>query len=400
MPDLFISYNSKDEIWAKRFFEDVRSRFPTIKPFWARDTASIPPGSEFRPIFQGAVEDATNFVVFWSNNAKQSSEVLPEIATFLQSQKTNPKSRDGSQRTAFYVPLEAGVQHGTLNALQGFPDFGSVYDAADKDRGIAGLNAEPAKDNWSRMVRAIGNSALQGQASQAVTLALMVLTTQSGGSDNLDGILDYKPYASQPSLGEFLQSARLPLAAAKARYGKSAFDWKPFGTTKTIIDLAEDVREKVNADLDATHQFHWRPVDFVAEAMQLPDWPALQRLLEKLSDGPSIVVTDPVSLFNTAVQNIFRGLDAYAKKQQSMIVSISPVEAEGTNQLYSSLLGNSRPVLNAHLFPKIIDFEPAAFCGLDIRHAVQVERLIRNGLGYYYFQKKRRATNPLLTPGS
>ena len=29
MPDLFISYNSHDEVWAKRLFVDLRSRFPT-----------------------------------------------------------------------------------------------------------------------------------------------------------------------------------------------------------------------------------------------------------------------------------------------------------------------------------------------------------------------------------
>ena len=400
MPDLFISYSSKDEVWARRFFDDIRSRFPTIKPFWA--PGSIPPGAEWRPVFQDAARDATNFVVFWSSHAQQSNEVGPEIASFLNSQQANPKAPDGGKRTLFYIPLENGVDYGPLTAIQGFTAFRGVYEKEDApDRGIAKLDVQPGKAAWSQMVRAIGNTILEELPTQPVTLALMVLTSEPVvGTDYLDRIINDKMVASEPSLGEFLQSAGLSLVDAKARYGDSAFDWRPFGTAKTIIDLAEDVREKVNANLDAAHQFHWRPIDFVAEVRKLPDVSAVPPLVKTLSDGPSVVVTDPISLFHTLVQNTFRRLDDYAKRQQSMIVSISPIEAVGANQLYSSLLGNSRPVLNAHLDPQILAFEPFAFCGVDVQHAVQVERLIRNGLGYYYLQKRRAEAKPLLTSGS
>lgn len=398
MPDLFISYNSQDEVWANRFFLDIRSRFPMIKPFWARDVDAIPVGEPFRPVFQGEAQNATNFIVFWSQHAQLSNEVGPEIQSFLQNRQTRPTAADGAKRKLFYVPLEAGVDYGGLVDLQGFPDFRGVYDANAGDRGISGLAAAPASDNWSRMVRAVGNAVLEGQATQAITLALMVVTDDpQTGTNLLDPILNLK--LGGPSLNEFLQSVGLSLADAKARYTSTAFEWRPFGTSKTIIDLAEDIRELANQSLGPSYQFHWRPVDFVEEARKVRDEPALRRLIESLSEGPSVVVTDPVSLYHPLVQSVFKRLTDYAKKPQSMIVSMSPLEAVGASQLYSSLVSNGSPVLDAHLYPQIPASEPVAFCGVNVQHIVQVEHLIRNGLGHYYLQKKKSEAKPLVSSG-
>ena len=389
MPDLFISYNSHDEVWAKRLFVDLRSRFPTIKPFWARDVASIPPGEPFRPIFEGAAETATNFVVFWSRHAHDSNEVTAEIESFKQNRKTNSLSATGDKRRLFYIPLECGVDYGGFADLQGFPDFRGVYEPALPDRGIQRLAAAPASENWSRMIRTIGNAVLEGQTSQPVTLALLVITTDPAtGTNLLDPILDVKVFG-EPSLSEFLQSVGLSLADAKARYGGHAFDWRPFGTNKTIIDLAEDVQEMANRNLDAKHRFHWRPIDFVDEARKVPDETGFRRLLDGLSTGPSVVVTDPISLFHPLVQKVFKRLVDYAKRPQSMIISMAPVEAVGAGQLYRSLLSNGSPVLDAHLYPQIPASDAFAFCGVNIQHIAQVERLIRNGLGHYFRQQKK-----------
>src|SRR5258708_5030581 len=98
MMDLFISYNSQDEVWAKRLFVDLRTRFPTIKLFWARDVAAIAQGEPFRPVFQGAAQNATHFIVLWSAAAQRSNEVGPEIQSYLQNRQTTPKSATGAKR--------------------------------------------------------------------------------------------------------------------------------------------------------------------------------------------------------------------------------------------------------------------------------------------------------------
>src|SRR5690349_16758559 len=132
MTDLFISYASHDRPWAERLFNDFKRRFPTINVFWDRDPNSIPVGEQFRPYFQRAAQNATYFAVFWSEAAKTSNEVGPEIQAFLQNKQTNPTSATGVTRRLIYIPLE-GDYAGLSNELQGFPDFRAVYAAGAPD---------------------------------------------------------------------------------------------------------------------------------------------------------------------------------------------------------------------------------------------------------------------------
>jgi len=54
MTDLFISYNSHDEVWAKKLFLDLTTRFPAIKPFWARDNRGHTAGRAVSSDFSGS----------------------------------------------------------------------------------------------------------------------------------------------------------------------------------------------------------------------------------------------------------------------------------------------------------------------------------------------------------
>jgi hypothetical protein len=392
MTDLFISYNSHDEVWAKRLFFDLTTRYPTIKPFWARNAGAIPLGEPFRPIFQGAAKNATHFLVLWSAAAKNSNEVVPELESYLQNSVNIPKSATGATRRLFYVPLESKIDYGSLTVLQGIPDFQGVYDPAKPDRGLGGLEAKPASDNWSRMIRLIGDTVIADQATQRVTLALLVMVTKTVGQ--IDQVLNETLFGG-PTLNKFLQSIGLTVEQAKARYGDTAFSWRPFGTEKTIIDLMEDVREMANRRLGATYRFHWRPIDFVEEIKTATGWDASKRWIDSLSEGPSVVVTDPISLFNPGVSAVFKSLLEYAKRRQSIILSISPNELLAAEFLYGSLLRNSTPMLDTYLDPQVPGPDNFAFCGLNAQATWDIERLIRTGLGYYYFRRNSAAEQPL-----
>jgi hypothetical protein len=217
MTDLFISYSSHDELWAKRFFFDLRSRFPTIEPFWARDFAAIPPGELFRPLFQGAAQDATHFIVFWSAAAQASNEVGFEVQAFLQNKQGKPKSDAGAKRRLFYVPLQAGVDYGGLVDYQGFPDFRPVYKAKTEapDTGISVLDTDRFRELWHRMVGAVGHQILDDQGTEPITLALLVMT--NGNKDLIDRDLD-DDSSGHPTLNELLHSLGLTLDQVKSRY--------------------------------------------------------------------------------------------------------------------------------------------------------------------------------------
>jgi hypothetical protein len=400
MTDLFISYSSHDEPWAEKFFVDFRARFPTMRLFWARDTAAIPPGQPYRPIFEAAAQKATHFIVFWSAAARDSNEVGPEIQAFLQNKQGKPKSDSGATRTLFYVPLQAGVNYGGLVDLQGFPDFWGVYRSRDKalDTGISGLAADPERRLWNRMIGAIGHTIFDAENTTPITLALLVMT--NANKNDIDQFLDRRFYKNAPTLSELLQSVNLTLDEAKSRYGDTAMAWRPFGTDKTIIDLMQDVRELVHRDLGEADPFRWEPMDFVEQMQMASDTSARDRLIEGLSARLSVVITDPLSLYNPEVKSTFPLLAEHAKNPQSIILSIAPRELQAAQHLYNSLLSTTTRVLDPHLYPQIPSRKAFALCGMNVQHVVDIVRLFRSGLGYYYLGKNKEAAHPLLSSGA
>ena len=93
-----------------------------------------------------------NLVVLWSDNAKTSNEVGPEIQAFDQSRQITPLV-NGTRRTLFYVPL-AG-DYGPMQAVQSFVEFKNrgVYEAAATDRGASKLDTDPLRSVLNQCAR-------------------------------------------------------------------------------------------------------------------------------------------------------------------------------------------------------------------------------------------------------
>jgi hypothetical protein len=395
MTDLFISYSSHDRPWAEQLFNDLKKRFPTVSVFWDRE--SIPAGEQYRKYFEKGARNTGHLVALWSNAAKDSDEVSPEIQAFLQNVETNPTTKAGTKRRAFPVPLELGTNYGPLKDYQGFPDFQTIYDKNAADRGISKLDGV-LRTAWDRMIGIIANAALEGRPTQPITLALMVMTTATTAFD--ERFFNLK-ISKGPTLSQFLQSVGLTAEKAKERYGDTAFSWRPFGAGKTIVELMDDVRERairnLGEKLGETYRFHWEPIDFVEAWMTAPDEAASRRLIQSLSDKPSVIVTDPISLFAPIVRESFNNLGEYAKQQQSMILSISPSEQLAIEPMYQTLYQNGQHVLGSYLYPLIPATETFAHCGMNVQHPLEIERLIRSGLGYYHLQKIKAASQPFVS---
>jgi hypothetical protein len=397
MPDLFISYSSPDRVWAERLYNDLRRRFPTIRIFWDRDPASLPPGRPWREVLTEKAENTTHFAVLWSEAAKASDEVGPEIQAFQQNVKTHPTRNDNvRERKLFYIPLEG--QYGPLEQLQGFVELRrrGTYSSTTADRGLSHLDSDLHRAEWHRLVRIIGDTVLSTELTQPITLALLVMNQTI--TKYLDPLLDIENPGG-PTLKQFLDAFGLTLTHAKTRYGADAFSWHPFGTTKTIVELMEDVRELANRNLNRQYQFHWMPWDFVQTTLEAKDPVEFRNILERLAATPSAVVIDPISLYHPIVAKVFARLSEYATKEYSIILSLSPNEVPAAECLYQSLLSNGASVLDPYFLPQIPAAGTFARCGINVQHSMDVERLIRGSLGAYYLQRKKSEEKPLLASG-
>lgn len=378
MADLFISYSSKDRAWAKRLYDDLKLVATEMDIFWDRDPASLPPGKPFRDQLNDKATTASHFVVLWSENAKASNEVGPEIQMFDQNKAVNPRA-GGVDRTLFYVPLEG--QYGPLEALQGFAELRRLqtYTAGNPDD-LSKLDVQPHGNEWNRMVTIIGDTVLKADAMQPVTLAVVAMNASI--VDVIDPFLNVR-LGADPSLQDVLDSVGLTLADAKSRYHATALDWRPFGTTQTVMDFMRDLRAQINGKLEPKYRFRWDPCDLVGLACTNPA--EFRQKLAKLGNAPSVVVIDPISLHNLVVSNAFLDLLDYAQKEQSVIVSLSPVAASpSVSRLYQALRGRGKPVLNGFFEPQVPAKGVFARCGINVQHPLDVERLIRASLGRFY----------------
>jgi hypothetical protein len=387
MPSLFISYTSHDRPWAERLYNDLRQYYPTFDIFW--DRVSIPQGHDYRAILNPAAKDTHHFVVLWSEKAKASNEVMPEVESFRQNKGTD------SKRTLFYIPLEG--EYGPLGSNQALTDLRDqhkAYDPAAPDLGLSKLANEPVRKSWNRIIQTIGDTMMNAIPVQLVTLAIVALNDTQVGK--LDQNLNDKS-ALEPSLQELLNGIDLTLPQAKARYGATAFEWKPYGTPKTVIDILQEIRMETNSKLSTEYWFEWKPLDLILEVKNAATQGQLDNIFLGLSAGPSIVVVDPISLYHSAGSYVFDRLSNYARKQQSLIVSLAPAENVSTDFVFRSLRVKGGLVLENYFQPPVPFIEPLGECGVNVRHNMELERLVRCSLSKHYSQRSvagfRAATN-------
>jgi hypothetical protein len=374
MPSLFISYTSHDRPWAERLYNELRQYYPTFDIFW--DRVSIPQGHDYRSVLNPAAKDTHHFVVLWSEKAKASNEVMPEVESFRQSKGSD------SKRTLFYIPLEG--EYGPLGSNQALTDLRDqhkAYDPAAPDLGLSKLASEPVKKSWNRIIQTIGDTMMNALTVQLVTLAVVAL------NDTLLNDLDHNlndKMAFEPSLQEFLDGIDLTLPQAKARYGATALEWKPYGTAKTVIDILQEIRMETNSKLSSEYWFEWKPLDLILAIKNSGTQVRLDNIFLELSAGPSIVVVDPISLYHSAGYSVFYRLSDYAQKHQSLIVSLAPAENRSTDFIFRSLRAKAGSVLKNYFQPPVPSIGPLGECGVNIRHNMELERLVRCSLSKHY----------------
>jgi hypothetical protein len=379
MFDLFVSYSSKDRPWAKKLWEDLRAKYPSLRIFWDRD--SIPAGEEWRKELQSAIQNSKHLLVFWSEFANASLEVGPEIEKFNAYLHLTPEL-EGSLRKGFYVPLE-GNRGGGIADYQGFDDFRAVYNPRGDDRGIAGVTLGQGLDSWDRMIRMVGDAVSMADQSQEV-IAAVIATTVDPVLEVLDRIRGKRQLGILLTLDQFLAGFSLQWTDVRERYGPTALDWRPTGD-RTIVELLEEVRVRVNAKLGPDDHFHWRYADLTTdEGLDLA---------RSLHEKASVVIFDPVSLYDQSCANALRRLSPYVRETESVIVSLSPSLSRDEDVYSNCVRDLSVPLFDAYFDPEIPPIGLfAAHCAPEVQRVMQIERLVRSRIRDLRFAADKAAS--------
>ena len=302
--------------------------------------------------------------------------MTPEIATFEAEVRRAPRL-GLSERREFYIPLQ-GAPGGGLQNIQGFPALAPFYDPNVANRGVSSLDTEPARSEWKRAIRMMGDAISNSDAAQPVIAA--IVTTNQTRAPLLDQIRGLAQSPTGPTLDEFLAGYGLTWSGVSSRYGANALEWHPFGGTDTIVDLLEDLRIQANSRLDPNYWFRWEYVD-------LSDPNSVGRIKE-LNQRPSLVVVDPISLFEPLTANVFRALADYLREEHSVMASLSPVGQTGVDWFSRAIRAQSVPLLEEYFEPRIPPLSAFAKCAFNVQRILEIERLIRGRIGSLQMAQK------------
>jgi hypothetical protein len=375
MYDLFISYSSLDRPWAEKLYTDLKEKYPTLRVFW--DRAAIPAAGQWRTILTAGNVNTAHLAFFWSDNAKGSREVEPEISTF----EADVRYRQWdavAQRLTFPFQLQ-GARGGSTPAIQGFPALAQYYDPTAKDSGVSKLASEPGLSEWNRAVKMVGDAILSVDRYQPIIAAIVATTTAR--LELVDSIRGFPQTPTGPTLDEFLKPFGLRWEDVRPRYGRTALDWHPFGAAATIVDLLDDLRVQANSRLEPKYWFRWDPVDLADRATHAES-------IQRLRQEPSVVIIDPISLYDYVSANAFRKLADYARDEQSIIISLAPVGQTGVDWLARALREQSVPLLDDYFEPKIPPLSRFASCAINVQRIDELERLVRSRLGYLHVRAR------------
>lgn len=368
--DVFISYSSADRTWAEKLFRALERR--DIEPFL--DQTRLQTGAAWESQLQGALRTSRHIVVLWSENARQSDWVRRELGRF-ESQIDNPDpDQKPSNRRMIFLPLEG--EPSAYNSLQMITDL--------RDGGAYTGPADQVDQNlWSRVLDKV-YYAIAG-ADPAIPVSLAVLTVTQEQLDQLDPA--HKPRFVEKSLDGYLSSIGIGAKDdLRPYYGQERTDWRPFGSDQTVWTMLTQLRQDINvalrdAGLEGT-QFRWEPV---GEEFWSDDYEAFVKETRKLkSDWLSVVVVDPIALYDEDVRDRFSRLSNELKNSRVLFMTLLPLQCWETHrQVREQIKRMAHPVFT-HLYEPTLGQDVAqAFwsCDVNIGDKMDIQRTLLPALG-------------------
>ena len=229
--DVFISYSSVDEAWAKKLQKSLTDS--GLKVFL--DSLRMVPGKEWEEQLYDALQGSQNIVLLWSDKARLSDWVFKETAYFDVSFFKNPERK--------FVCIVLNDQPKVFSRLQ------SINTIKDKTLYDAGANAID-NDTWNKIIARVLEGLKADDLRKPIKRAILTLTVDE---------LNKLDFDWDPSFGRSLNKLGLTKEKINDRYGPLRNDWKPFGGDKNIITVLDEILDEINRDNSLSYK--WIPVN-------------------------------------------------------------------------------------------------------------------------------------------
>ena len=301
--DVFLSYSRKDVDWAIRLEQGLKGRGLSV----FRDASRLTAGERWDEQLQGAITQARNLVVLWSDNARASDWVFAERSMFQADMRNSRQTR-----RLIHVNLQ-----GQFAAAGPFEQVDDINTVALYDQGAAALDAQPGV-----LLKVLNKVEEAARADNSIVVMKVLMTSRLS---SLQGLPLTMKARFAPNFGETLQAIGIrtdDTTAWKnelAKYdSENRGDWRPFGAGSSIDQILSDVRDSIQKVAGAP-RFRWRELDEEFWSDELFD-----TVVGNIAQHLALIVIDPLSLYDPDVANRLPTLHTKLQAHRCVTVFLAP----------------------------------------------------------------------------
>ena len=360
--DVFISYSSSDRPWAEKLFDSLTAK--GVNCFFDRERLEA--GLPWEPKLALAIENSRHLVALWSNKAQDSAWVRRELGKFEAIvDPTGAGHLQVDRRMIFFVlegqnPAYAGIQ--MITDLKESNAYSGSIESVDQDV-------------WQRSLEQLRTAILEDDRFLRVPLAILSMR-----KTDLVRIRPDEPNEFGPSLNELLHSFGIgTVEDLEQYYGDTRIEWRPYGSPHNIWYVLDALKDEINRATRGP-KFRWEPID--NEFWTNID--AARREKDKLLTSLSLIVIDPISLFDNVVYSRLVTLSQCFESENALIVVLTPFTTpQHIVNLRLLIEKRGTPFFDRFFEPPIPIEESYASCGVNIGDDRDFKRLLCFSLGQY-----------------
>lgn len=371
--DIFISFSSMDAEWAEMLYRDLAFAGIDEDQIFM-DRRRIVAGEKWEPQLLGALADSKHLVVLWSQLAKDSDWVHQETGRFLGyiDPTGTGENRDG--RKIIYVSMD--IQNKSTTSTQAIDDLRVSGDYA---RGAANVN----QGVWTKVVNQISEAVKSKYDVTSINLAVVAMT-----EDKIPGLPFNYPLPPQragappETLGNMLGRIDINSPAdLLPYYGPKETDWRPFrNPAETISTIMARVGWQMNRAMRKAIRKSKTKMAYKPLRWELVGdfWSGTQEAnteLDKLEDGKSVIVIDPLSLYDNDINYRFGKLHRTFLNKDALVMVFAPFNLPTPTNVMRALVSARATQIYEYFYePAMTSGESFATCGPDVGDEMDVKR--------------------------
>jgi hypothetical protein len=325
-------------------------------------------------------------VVLWSKAASDSLWVRQECCYF------DTKRYKGKQRVRGHEMIHV-LLDGTDFIYKNDQAVTEIHDKGFYTAGPSTVTAASRQAIIGSIARGLRESSLP-VARAIITATRKCLTRENVRPQDLHRCVDfdYVPPAGH-SLNELLGQMKISNEQLISCYGEQREDWHPFGDgSKTILEVLENVRQQLNRVKNAI-PIRWEPVE---DRLFSNDQSKIESAVDKLANGLSLVVIDPVALYSTWIRDLIQSLDRCFANPQAIIVVLPMFPTPPQPKAHSDMIKQVFKRLVDYFYEELPELEHAQCCIFTADDA-DIRRLVRATLRQRGADELVKAASPFLT---